>query len=289
MKKWPIAQEKELIKSYLTKTNCEIGKTIGRSEGAVAHKLRILGLKKPYSPTIIKCLNCGKEFQTNPRQVKRGGGKYCSKACSRLGLKTGKSQHCIVCGKEFYVAKWDSSRRPAKYCSMKCYIWSKRFENRINIDNLLDDLKNSRLPIFEYCKRNKINYWEMKRVMDTSRPAEYAELVESKLASLSKRYKQGRQFEYEVRNYYRNKDYFVLRSPASLGPVDLVALKMNEILLIQCKVRHRYLRPKAKELIIELAKSIGAKPMIAYRDKGMKVKLITEDSKDNIRRKFKVS
>ena len=39
---------------------------------------------------LIKCLHCNKEFKTYPSQIKRGGGKYCSKIChgfSKVGIK----------------------------------------------------------------------------------------------------------------------------------------------------------------------------------------------------------
>lgn len=69
------------------------------------------------------CLQCGKEFLVKPSKVKKGEGKYCSKAC------VGKSQQkqitliCEVCGKDFSVCY--SKKDTQKHCSLAC-----SFKNR---------------------------------------------------------------------------------------------------------------------------------------------------------------
>lgn len=85
-------------------------------------------------------------------------------------------------------------------------------------------------------------------------------------------YAKGRSFEYRMRNYYRKQGYFVLRSAQSKGPADLVALKKNEILFIQCKLGG-WINKKEKEKLILLAKSVGAIPILATRPKFRKLEI----------------
>ncbi|MEM4275125.1 MAG: restriction endonuclease [Candidatus Nitrosocaldaceae archaeon] len=51
----------------------------------------------------------------------------------------------------------------------------------------------------------------------------------------NKAYLKGRTFEYKIKRYLEGKGYYVLRSAGSKGPLDLIAIKGKEILLIQCK------------------------------------------------------
>ena len=79
-------------------------------------------------------------------------------------------------------------------------------------------------------------------------------------------YVRGVRFEYRVRNHLSSRGYIVLRSPRSGGPIDLVAIRSGEVLFIQCKTsKHNMTRRETDELI-ELARSVNAKPILAYRD-----------------------
>lgn len=49
-------------------------------------------------------------------------------------------------------------------------------------------------------------------------------------------YEAGRRLEYEVRDRFRELGYHVLRTAGSHGFYDLVAIKEEQILLIQCKL-----------------------------------------------------
>jgi Holliday junction resolvase len=80
-------------------------------------------------------------------------------------------------------------------------------------------------------------------------------------------YKRGRNFEYEVRDYYRALGYYVVRSANSKGLADLVALKKGEVLLIQCKL-NGLIGSKERKEFVELAEKVGAKPIIAWKEHG---------------------
>jgi hypothetical protein len=95
-------------------------------------------------------------------------------------------------------------------------------------------------------------------------PSDELDLVMESKKGRNTQYAIGRRFEWRVRDHFKEKGYFVLRSPRSSGPVDLVAIKKGEVLFIQCKTNGR-IPLIEKEKIVELAKSVGAKPLLVWR------------------------
>lgn len=82
---------------------------------------------------------------------------------------------------------------------------------------------------------------------------------------MSPAYTKGRQFENRVKRDKESHGYFVVRSAASLGPVDLVALKNGEIELIQVKVSKYSMGPDERKELKSLADAMCAKAILAYR------------------------
>ncbi|MBS7653262.1 hypothetical protein KEJ13_09075 [Candidatus Bathyarchaeota archaeon] len=78
-------------------------------------------------------------------------------------------------------------------------------------------------------------------------------------------YEKGRGFEYKVKRHLEGVGYTVFRSGGSRGPADLVAIKRDEVLLIQCRL-HGYLNPKRRERLRVLAGNLGARAILAYRE-----------------------
>lgn len=69
------------------------------------------------------CIVCGTEFLARPSDMKKGGGKYCSRACwnNRGPELTGRNRTtCEHCGRSFFSkpSRKDSGR--GKFCSRKC-------------------------------------------------------------------------------------------------------------------------------------------------------------------------
>jgi len=67
-----------------------------------------------------KCKVCGKEFLTYSAWITKGGGKFCSDKCKRIGSRKRKKMQCQMCGKEFYVVSCYIKRGGGKFCSRKC-------------------------------------------------------------------------------------------------------------------------------------------------------------------------
>ena len=66
------------------------------------------------------------------------------------------------------------------------------------------------------------------------------------------KYDNGRRFEYAVRNALQDAGYWVMRSAGSKSKVDLLALKQDECLLVQCK-KHGVLPPSERAELLRLA------------------------------------
>lgn len=75
-------------------------------------------------------------------------------------------------------------------------------------------------------------------------------------------YRYGRAFEYRVRDALKDLGYFVLRSPQSKSPIDLVAIRRGAVLFVQCK-RGGQLRVGEWNDLFDLAGSVGAVPLLA--------------------------
>lgn len=78
----------------------------------------------------VKCKYCGKELQTLPSLIKRGGGKYCSLECSHKARVNKIIQTCKQCGTEFEVSPYQLKDGMGKFCSKKCF--DKNQMNRVD-------------------------------------------------------------------------------------------------------------------------------------------------------------
>jgi len=79
------------------------------------------------------------------------------------------------------------------------------------------------------------------------------------------RYEKGRLLEYAVKRKLEEADYTVFRCAGS-KPCDLMALKLGEILLVECKAgRNPYASQEALNRLKTLAQEVGATPVLAVR------------------------
>jgi Holliday junction resolvase len=72
----------------------------------------------------------------------------------------------------------------------------------------------------------------------------------------------GRRFEYKVRDDLKANGYWVMKSPASKSPVDMVAIKPGQVLFVQCKLNGR-IDPAEREALYTLAWLAGGMPILA--------------------------
>lgn len=174
-----------------------------------------------------------------------------------------------------------------KYCNLVCRskssVWKRNLAARPyprGIDNpatkfrdisekeareLFEDYKASNVDINKWAESKGTHYPQIVALFRRYFPAEYEDFVEYKMNRKTSAYERGRKFEWRVRDYFRKLGYYVLRSPQSAGPADLIAIKKDErILLIQCKLSGKM--PPAERCVLgTLAESIGAKALLISR------------------------
>lgn len=86
-------------------------------------------------------------------------------------------------------------------------------------------------------------------------------------------YKRGATFEYRCKAYLEKHGFFVIRSGGSHGIADLVAIRMGEVLMIQCKANNKALPPQEWNDLYREARRVGATPIHAYKV-GRKLKMM---------------
>lgn len=126
---------------------------------------------------------------------------------------------------------------------------------------IFEKFKSARRNVTQFCTKHGYDDLGFSRTMQEHFPDEWDVVVESKQCKLSK-YRLGRYVEYRVRDSLRKLGYFVLRSPRSKGPVDLVALKRGVVILLQCK-RSMVMGVAEWNAIYRIAESIGAIAVVA--------------------------
>jgi hypothetical protein len=104
------------------------------------------------------CQYCGEEFPSYPSRVKDGKGKYCSKECSKAGIRKEKPRICLACGEELYARPAFVKKGGGKYCSSKC------FGRRHNKENNPNWRGGKIRKICDVCGAEfQIHNWEEKR------------------------------------------------------------------------------------------------------------------------------
>jgi len=137
---------------------------------------------------------------------------------------------------------------------------------------MLEALKKSRYGVAVVAKRFGWGYRRFSKAMRQFFPDEYEAILESKdRFGVGSLYKYGRQFEYRVMNDLKSRGYFTSRSPRSGGPVDIVAIKVGQVLFVQCK-RGGAIERKQRLTLIELAASVGALAIMASAPRGIGIR-----------------
>lgn len=129
-----------------------------------------------------------------------------------------------------------------------------------------EDFKASSYGLGQYCKSRGFDDLGFARTMKEHFGDEWDHVIELKQPKQGL-YRLGRAFEYRVRDALRTAGYFVLRSPASKSPVDLVAIRTGEVLFIQCK-RGGSIGVTEWNSVFDLAVSVGAIPILAETSGG---------------------
>ena len=77
-------------------------------------------------------------------------------------------------------------------------------------------------------------------------------------------YSSGRRFEWEVKKYFEDNGFFVVRNPVSRFP-DLVCVKRGIVLAVECKYGSSKLSNRERVNLLKLNKCFGMTPVLATK------------------------
>lgn len=126
--------------------------------------------------------------------------------------------------------------------------------------------KRSRLGLIAYCKKKGFDDLGFSVAMKRFFADEWDAVLELK-APKGSLYRRGRALEYLVRDWLRGHGFFAMRSPASKTPIDILAVRHGQVVMVQCK-RHGALGVAEWNEFYQLAKSVGALPVLASMETG---------------------
>jgi Holliday junction resolvase len=148
---------------------------------------------------------------------------------------------------------------------------------------LFNKFKDAHFSLRKFGKLNGFHGDGLAKIFNKYFPDEYDLLQEEKSGRRDLNYKRGRSFEYATRNKFRARGWWVLRSPQSKSPVDLVAIKTGKVFFIQCKSGGVF-PTKEREILVRLADSVGATPVLVDREgiKDTRIRKCTETGYEEI-------
>lgn len=152
------------------------------------------------------------------------------------------------------------ARHPKPYLA----VWKYVTEEQAAL--ILDDFKRSRLGVNQYVAKKGWDDEGFRKTMCRYFADEWEAVVESK-APRQSRYRLGRSVEYAARDDLRRHGYFVMRSPASKTPLDLIAVAPGVVLFVQAK-RSGALPVAEWNELFDLAVSVAAVPLLVSRPTG---------------------
>jgi predicted transcriptional regulator/Holliday junction resolvase-like predicted endonuclease len=284
-KRWTAEEREKLKQLYFNTPINEIAKILGRTRGSIRSQADKLGLHSRLGTKNIKKMIESKfgsplglllkrlYYEENLSQneiarllgvtqqpISRWFKKFGIKArdlseAQRLSYETNKDRRRKTSEQAKKLTAQGKFRSPFR----KKDEWTEE-EAR----TLFEQYVKSRQPLKVFAKRVHHGSYLLSYLFRKYFPDDYEMVVESRSMNP---YKKGRYFEYRVRDFLKQKGYWILRSPRSQGIADLVAIKKGEVLLIQCKTYKYGLKNAEKEKLVEIARSIGAEPYLAYRER----------------------
>jgi hypothetical protein len=143
----------------------------------------------------------------------------------------------------------------------KAYLSVWKYVDEATARPIFEKFKKSSLGLGKFCKRFGYDDLGFYKCMKGFFPDEWEHVIELK-APRQSWYRYGRAFEYRARDLLRTLGYFVMRSPASKTPIDLIAIKPKVVLMIQCR-RSGNLPPTEWNELFDLAASCQSVPLLA--------------------------
>lgn len=131
---------------------------------------------------------------------------------------------------------------------------------------IFDQWVGSSLGLVAWCKKKGYDDLGFSNCMKRYFADEWDHVIELKQPKTGL-YRLGRRLEYTVRDDLKRHGYFVLRSPQSRSPVDVVGFRKGEVIFVQCK-RGGALGVADWNEFYDLSISVGAVPILASTPTG---------------------
>lgn len=140
-----------------------------------------------------------------------------------------------------------------------------RSEEEIRL--LFLNFRDGRYNLSQFCKRNNISQSAFRSKCKNIFGSDWDKCISEKKPKQTQ-YQLGRSFEYRTRDLLKESGYYVVRSAQSKGLIDLVAMKMGRVLIVQCK-RGGLLDKGEWDALFSLGSEIGATPIFTERADGL--------------------
>ena len=216
---------------------------------------------------ISQCLTCNKTFSYWSSHSK---GLFCSKTCD-IKYKEIKKKQCVICGKDYVPDKGNKDKwNKSKYCSLNCL-------NESKFKGSFKRCSNYRCYNLVWITPKRIT----KRGKNFCSSECWGKYMVNRIMG-NKNYIRGRSAEYECIHILENKGYHCVRSGASLGVADIIAINSNEIRVIQSKLskNEKYTFPKIDRIKFEslvVPNNVIKELWVKVVRKGWKIYEIKED------------
>lgn len=242
--------DKELLNAYRKTRNVhKAGAILGIKGGSVHERLVRLGVDR----NVNRWTASDDERLRNEYEAASASGKLIDLAKSMGRTKP------FICRKARSLGLTNQKRE-----KLFLRVWKGMSADEARIH--FEKFKASSLTLGQYCTKKKIDDLGFSVLMRSHFPDEWEMVTELK-GHKQTGYRLGRHVEYTVRDDLRKRGYFAMRSPRSAGPVDIVGIRNGAVLFVQAK-RNLALPPSEWNALFEIAKSVGAIPLLAGRPTG---------------------
>jgi Holliday junction resolvase len=104
------------------------------------------------------------------------------------------------------------------------------------------------------------------------------EFEKERIEITNKNYIRGRKLEYDVMKIFEKANYYVFRNAGSHGVADVIAIKDDEVVLIQCKSGKKPTKQERKQMFdFHIKTSPNIEILLAHKEPRKKIKFYQFD------------
>lgn len=143
------------------------------------------------------------------------------------------------------------------------YLGAWKYLTKNELRGRFDDFKRSGLTLSAYCEAKEYDSESMANFIRPLWPDEWEHALESAWPE-GTAYRDGRIFEYKVRDELSSRGFHATRTNWSTTPADVIAFTHGQIMYVQCKRREHSISSEEWNELYDIAASVGAIPVLAF-------------------------